>query len=126
MRAIAEKRVIDYIMGAAMMEPDVRVNTNELGFCRDHFGQMMKAGNRLSLALILDSHLQEIDKQMFDDGKLFKPGEKKRLYRAVRLEETCFVCSKLNFGMSHMVDMIYRMYQKEEDFRALYAEQTEL
>ena len=126
MRAIAEKRVIDYIMGAAMMEPDVRVNTNELGFCRDHFGQMMKAGNRLSLALILDSHLQEIDKQMFDDSKLFKPSEKKRLYRAVRLEETCFVCSKLNFGMSHMVDMIYRMYQKEEDCRALYAEQTEL
>ena len=38
MRAIAEKRVIDYIMGAAMMEPDVRLNTNELGFCRDKGG----------------------------------------------------------------------------------------
>ena len=83
MRAIAEKRVIDYIMGAAMMEPDVRLNTNELGFCRDHFDQMTKAGNRLSLALILDSHLQEIDKTIFAEGKLFKPSEKKVMYRAV-------------------------------------------
>lgn len=126
MRAIAEKRVIDYIMGAAMMEPDVRVNTNELGFCRDHFDQMMKAGNRLSLALILDSHLQEIDKQIFAEGKIFKPSEKKSLYKAVRLEETCFVCSKLNFGMSHMIDTVYRLYASDKDFRKLYSEQTEL
>lgn len=126
MRAIAEKRVIDYIMGAAMMEPDVRVSTNELGFCRDHFDQMMKAGNRLSLALILDSHLQEIDKQIFAEGKIFKPGEKKTLYKAVRLEETCFVCSKLNFGMSHMIDTVYRLYASDKDFRKLYSEQTEL
>ncbi len=126
MRAIAEKRVIDYIMGAAMMEPDVRINTNELGFCRDHFGQMMKAGNRLSLALILDSHLQEIDKQIFAEAKLFKPSEKKIRYRAVRLEETCFVCAKLNYGMSHMIDTIYRVYESDEDFRKLFSEQTEL
>lgn len=126
MRAIAEKRVIDYIMGAAMMEPDVRVSTNELGFCRDHFDQMMKAGNRLSLALILDSHLQEIDKQIFAEGKIFKPSEKKSLYKAVRLEETCFVCSKLNFGMSHMIDTVYRLYASDKDFRKLYSEQTEL
>ena len=126
MRAIAEKRVIDYIMGAAMMEPDVRLNTNELGFCRDHFDQKTKAGNRLSLALILDSHLQEIDKTIFAEGKLFKPSEKKVMYRAVRLEQTCFVCSKLNYGMSHMVDTIYRVYASDEDFRKLYAEQTEL
>ena len=55
MRAIAERRVISYIMGAAMMEPDVRVKTNELGFCRDHYSMMRKANNRLSLALMLDS-----------------------------------------------------------------------
>lgn len=126
MRAIAEKRVIDYIMGAAMMEPDVRLNTNELGFCSCHFDQMMKAGNRLSLALILDSHLQEIDKQIFADGKIFKPSEKKTLYRAVRLEETCFVCSKLNFGMANMIDTVYRVYESDKEFRALFSEQTEL
>ena len=124
MRAISEKRVIDYIMGAAMMEPDVRVKTNELGFCKDHFEKMRKANNRLSLALILDSHLLEIEKSVFGEGKWMKPSPKKIAYKAVRLQESCFVCDKMNFGMEHMVDTIYRQYESDKDFRALYEEQT--
>ena len=126
MRAIAEKRVIDYIMGAAMMEPDVRVKTNELGFCADHFAKMRRANNRLSLALMLDSHLLELDKSIFGEGKLFKPAPKKIAYKSVRLQETCFVCDKMSFGMDHMVDTIYRQYETDKEFRALYADQDEL
>lgn len=125
MRSIAEKRVIDYIMGAAMMEPDVRIKTNELGFCKDHFALMQKAGNRLSLALTLDSHLTELEKSIFGKGKLslFKPSAKKQAYKAVRVQESCFVCDKMNFGMEHMFATVYRVYEKEKSFRALFAEQ---
>ena len=42
MRDILEKRTVEYIMGAAMMEPDVRIETNRQGFCRTHFEQMLK------------------------------------------------------------------------------------
>lgn len=125
MRAIAQKRVIDFIMGAAMMEPDIRVKTNEMGFCKEHFDQMRKANNRLSLALMLDSHLIEIRKDIFGEGNLFKPKPKKIAYKAVRLEETCFVCDKMNFGMEHMLDTIYRTFEKDKEFRALFAKQSE-
>ncbi len=125
MRAIAQKRVIDFIMGAAMMEPDVRIKTNEMGFCKEHFAEMRKANNRLSLALMLDSHLIELRKDIFGEGKLFKPSPKKIAYKAVRLEETCFVCDKMNFGMSHMLDTIYRTFEKDKEFRALFSEQSE-
>lgn len=125
MRAIAEKRVIDYIMGAAMMEPDVRVKTNELGFCREHFEKMRRANNRLSLALMLDSHLLELESDVFGEGKWLKPTPKKIAYKAVRLHETCFVCDKMNFGMEHMLDTIYRQFETDKEFRALYAEQDE-
>ena len=126
MRAVAEKRVIDYIMGAAMMEPDVRVKTNELGFCREHFAKMRRANNRLSLALMLDSHLTEIKNGVFGEGrKLFKPSTKKIMYKAVRLSETCFVCDKMNFGAEHMLSTIYRTYESDKDFRRLYSEQSE-
>ena len=125
MRAIAEKRVIDYIMGAAMMEPDVRVKTNELGFCSAHFEKMRRANNRLSLALMLDSHLLEIESETFGAGKWLKPSPKKIAYKAVRLQETCFVCDKMNFGMEHMLDTIYRQYESDKEFRALYAAQDE-
>ncbi|MBE7064154.1 MAG: hypothetical protein E7390_10290, partial [Ruminococcaceae bacterium] len=38
---ILEERCVEYIMGAAMMEPDVRVETNRLGFCRHHYDMML-------------------------------------------------------------------------------------
>ncbi len=125
MRAIAEKRVVDYIMGAAMMEPDVRVKTNELGFCKDHYLKMRRANNRLSLALMLDSHIQQVKSDVFGENKLFKPKQKKIIYKAVRLQETCFICDKMNFGMEHMLDTIYRTYETDKDFRKLVAEQSE-
>ena len=55
-----EEQSLSYIMGAAMMEPDVRIVTNQLGFCRRHFHRMLGMGNRLSLALMLESHLDSV------------------------------------------------------------------
>ena len=60
MRDTLEERSVEYIMGAAMMEPDVRMETNKKGFCSFHFNQMLRRKNRLSLALILESRLMEI------------------------------------------------------------------
>ena len=57
MRDMLELRMAEYVTGAAMMEPDVRVTTNEQGFCNRHFKMMLKVGSRLSNALILESHL---------------------------------------------------------------------
>ncbi len=37
MRNTVEQHICEYIMGAAMMEPDVREETNALGFCHTHF-----------------------------------------------------------------------------------------
>ena len=42
MRDMLEQRTVEYIMGAAMMEPDVRIETNRAGFCSAHFAQMQE------------------------------------------------------------------------------------
>ena len=42
MRDMLEERSTVYITGAAMMEPDVRIKTNEKGFFYKHFGMMLK------------------------------------------------------------------------------------
>ena len=60
MRDRLEERVVEYITGAAMMEPDVREDTNKQGFCITHYRQMLKRRNRLSVALMLESHLAEV------------------------------------------------------------------
>ena len=48
-----EDNELDLILGASMMEPDVRVKTNEQGFCATHFAMMLRRPKRLPLALLL-------------------------------------------------------------------------
>ena len=71
MRDTVEQHICEYIMGAAMMEPDVRIETNKLGFCHTHYSQLMKQNNRLSLGLMLNSHLEELRGNIFEKKGLF-------------------------------------------------------
>ena len=57
MRDTIERRIIDYIMGDAMMEPDVRIETNRLGFCEHHYDKMLSHRGRLQLSLMLQIEL---------------------------------------------------------------------
>ena len=65
MEDMLEKQYVKFITGDAMMEPNIRIETNKKGFCHRHFSQMFTVGQKLPNALILESHLQEIiDKYM--------------------------------------------------------------
>jgi hypothetical protein len=55
---------LDLILGASMMEPDIRIKTNEQGFCHAHYDKMLGMKNRLGLALMLESHLDEVKKHL--------------------------------------------------------------
>lgn len=58
LRSRQESRWLDYVTGGAMMEPDVREETNRLGFCRRHFGLMLELPNtRLPVALMISTRL---------------------------------------------------------------------
>ena len=41
LRRKLEHDSLDYILGAAMMEPDVRTETNKSGFCAQHYSVMI-------------------------------------------------------------------------------------
>ena len=72
MRQMLEERKAEYITGSAMMEPSVRIKTNEQGFCFRHFDMMVRLGKRLSNALILESHLQLIEEELiFDEDEMY-------------------------------------------------------
>ena len=64
------KEEVDRVLGASMMEPDTRQQTNVHGFCGHHLEQLTAAGKRLPLALILESHLIEIGNAMKKPGVL--------------------------------------------------------
>ena len=123
MYATVEARILDYIMGDAMMEPDVRIETNKTGFCTDHFDKMMARRGRLQLALMLESHIATVHKGIFDK-KLFN-GAQKKADKAGKLTESCFICDKIEWGVSRMFETIYRCYENERDFRELFNAQPQ-
>ncbi len=121
MRDMLESRTVEYIMGAAMMEPDVRIETNRAGFCKTHFSQMQKQKNRLSLALMLQTHLAAVDQQMFERRRLFEP-KNARKAKLSAINESCFVCEKVDWGMERLMKTLFEMFANRE-FRTLYEEQ---
>ena len=126
LRDTLETRSVDYIMGAAMMEPDVRIETNRLGFCENHYEMMLHQKNRLSLALILESGLKEV-KATGLDAIVKKAQLKPKKREGVKtVNDTCFVCEKIDWAMNNMLETVVRLYRTDESFRKLFSEQEYL
>jgi len=113
----------DLIMGASMMEPDIRIKTNALGFCRRHYKKMFDLNNRLSLALMLESHLKEqSDKVAVCKKTLFgKDVNAKSIDNMKSLAGSCYICDRVNEKYAKMV--YTAVWQKQTEFRTLTAEQ---
>lgn len=122
MREMLEKRSAEYITGAAMMEPDVRIKTNEKGFCFRHFEMMLNCGTRLSNALILESHLDKLKNELIPKDVKGKP-DKKRLSAVKDINKSCFVCEQVEWGMAHMYQTIFSSYTNDAEFREIYRSQ---
>lgn len=122
MRDMLEERLTKYITGAAMMESDVRIETNRLGFCKEHFDMILSVGSRLSIALILESHLDEVsEKVLFSNND--KISEKKVAMAIKDFEKTCFMCESIENNIEHLMDSTMKMWANEPEFRELYASQ---
>ncbi len=121
-----EDRAVEYITGAAMMEPDIRTETNKQGFCLDHYRQMLKRRNRLSVALMLESHLDEMEKQVFAGLPLAGKSSKKQAKSAGQVAGTCYVCGQLDSAMEKMLATVCRTWEAQREFRELFESQDNL
>lgn len=125
LRQKLEDQSLNYIMGAAMMEPDIRIVTNRTGFCRTHFHRMLGMGNRLSLALMLESHLNSVAALVPEPsnqkagrlGKLKKyDGESGAPALAAQVK-SCYVCQRAaDFEKKYVSNVIY-IWKKDDSFR---------
>ena len=59
-----EQNELELILGASMMEPEIRQLTDQKGFCSAHYARMFEMKNRLGLGLILESHLESLKKEI--------------------------------------------------------------
>ncbi len=110
-----EENELEIILGASMMEPDVRIRTNERGFCRTHYDMMFVRKNRLGMGLTLESHLNELKKEIRSGGFASRPGEKP-LKRIGELEKSCYVCERIDVNFTKMTDTVVYLWQHDEAF----------
>ena len=111
-----ENDELDLILGASMMEPDVRIQTNKEGFCRTHYDMMFVRKNRLGMALTLESHLSELRNEIKDGGLFSSPGAN-AIKRVGELKDTCYVCRRIEFNFGHMIETAVFLWDRDEKFR---------
>lgn len=122
-----EQEQISYALGPAMMEPDHRILSNELGYCAHHIGMMAEKHMALPFALIhesrLDSVLETLDVKG-EKGKNKRRFSKKESYAkrilgiVSGLNSTCIICDKLEKTMQKFADTFWYMYKREPEFKA--------
>ena len=122
MRKMLEAQYVEYITGAAMMAPDVRVITNRVGFCHRHYSMMVNTGPRLSNALLLQTHIDEVRGKVFPKRDS-DPPSKQMLADIHTLDRTCYVCDRIDHDILHLLRTVYAQFGKDEDFRAQYRAQ---
>jgi len=140
----------DYYLGAALMEPDCRIETNKKGFCRRHFEMLYnRQENRLGLGLVTDTHIrehlskfEELCKAANDAakrtkapnplfgallGKFSSKGQSgnepaaRLVEMLTSMESSCTICDKLERTMDRYMDVIMYLWSREADFRQLFA-----
>ncbi len=106
---------LDIILGASMMEPDIRIRTNEMGFCLTHYNMMLGRKRMLGMGLMLESHLAEVEKKL-DGPALF--GKRAAAQNAIaKLEADCYVCSRAEKNMDAMIATVCYLWESDGEFR---------
>jgi len=127
----AEQRTIRYVLGpgASYMEPEVRGETDKMGFCTHHIKKVYDYGNTLGSALILQTYYACLLEEFQAERENLTLPEKKRLFggkkktgdepwwqRLERKNNSCFLCDRLEYHMERYYHTFFHMV-KDGEFR---------
>jgi len=128
-----EQDAIHFIMGPAYMENDVRTDTNRLGFCSAHLAAMYANKNRLGLALMLHTYMQQLNKDISaiiknkQPSPLFGKDSSGPLAKShahlAKAGKTCYVCNKVEDTFARYIDTFLYLWGKGGDDAKLITSQ---
>ena len=117
-----QENELDIILGASMMEPDIRIKTNEMGFCLTHYNMMLGRKRMLGLGLIMESHLAEVEKKL--DGPTVLGNKRAAAKDAlIKLESECYVCSRIEKNLNAMIATICYLWETDPNFKRKFAKE---
>ena len=128
-----DKNAVDFIMGPAYMDEDIRDATNEAGFCEDHLKKLYAVQNRLGAALLLHTHLKQLQKDISNmtyvidknpKSSFFKKSESKieKLGKHIKSQQSrCYLCEKIEGTFQRYIETFFHMWPREPEARDLVA-----
>ena len=130
-----EQVEIERSLGGSVMEPSVRIRVNQRGFCQRHHQQLFHQKNRLGYALLVDSHVKELQlniaalvhKAQRNSGAnvLFaKAANRRKTYALINgleaLTKPCALCETLETHMIRYCDTILHLWKSDKKFKAAW------
>lgn len=127
----AEQRTIRYVLGpgASYMEPEVRGETDKVGFCTHHMKKVYDYGNTLGEALILQTYYACLLEEFQNEMEHISVPPKKSLFasrkkateepwwqRLERKTDSCFLCDRIDYHMDRYYHTFFVML-KDPEFR---------
>ena len=133
LRILCEDQYVDTMLASAYMEPEWRIRSNETGFCTRHFELMFDRRNRLGLALMTHTHMQEVIASL--ETILAEGGSSSRgLFSSLRGGKAeggpapkirarmagCVICDEMNASIERYAYTIAQLYFTNSEFKAMF------
>ena len=106
---------LDIILGASMMEPDIRIKTNEEGFCLNHYNMMTRRQRMLGIGLMLESHLDEVMGRVSPKSLIGKVQSSVQALK--KLEGDCYVCKRIGKNLDAMIATAVYLFESNGEFK---------
>ena len=131
LRIHCEDQYVDSMLSSAYMEPEWRIRSNETGFCTRHFELMFRRRNRLGLALMTHTHMQEVVASL---EKILEEGTPRRGLFAKKSEGDgapakirariagCVICEQTDAALRRYGYTIAQLYFTSSEFKTLFAQ----
>jgi hypothetical protein len=131
-----ERSYLLSFQGSRVMEPNVRVKTNESGFCSEHYLRLYRGENKLGLGLVVHTHLKErlpgikaAMEGVIQTGGAVK-GRKAEEAAAGRIDalarslealiSRCFICEMLSRDLERYCYTIVYLWKSDPDFLPVF------
>lgn len=111
-----DEKAVWFLYEEGIMNPETRIETNRKGFCKEHLDLLAKEKQSLSLALMLETRLEVLQKEL-------KGNSSKGTIKTIEKESSkCYICEYTNKALDEIAGLVSQMY-KEEEFRKKFKEQ---
>ncbi|MBQ6175374.1 MAG: hypothetical protein IJK28_12215 [Clostridia bacterium] len=138
-----EQQEAERFLGASVMEPDIRIQVNRQGFCRNHHRMLFGMGNRLGHALMLESHtaesirtvsacLNDIKKaagaasgsilsKYGRSGQAVKKSYEEAVGRLADAAGGCILCEAVHTYMQRCCETVLLLWENDSEFRRQFS-----